>query len=318
MIEFYTCNKRLDRIEFNEKNVLDAIKKKKKLWFDVIKPEKHEFMLLEKIFGLHQVTTQDCFTNNTRVKVEVFENNYLFSALYGIRWDHDIRFVEIDVVLGNNFLITCKTTKSKRLVDLGNNIEVIESLMKKGVDILFHHIIDMEIDNYFPVIDKLDEEAEKLDRQCFKDPTKDVLARLDNMKDKISHMKRTVFNQKDKLILLTKKETPFISRDARMYFRDVHDNSVRIADLVDGLKEELSGTLNTYMSLVSNKMNDIMRMLTIIATIMMPLTVVGSIYGMNFKYMPELQWKYGYFAVLGFMALLSALMLFYFKKKKWI
>jgi magnesium transporter len=191
------------------------------------------------------------------------------------------------------------------------------SIMAGGSDNLLYQVIDSLVDNYFPVIDMLDTRIDKIENEVFSNPTESTLKQIFSQKNDILFLRRAISPQRETINLLAKGDHSFISPATGIYFRDIGDNLMFILDTIETYRDTLSSSLDAYLSNITNKTNEIMKTLTVIATIMMPLTLITGIYGMNFKYMPEITWKFGYLGAYAIMALVACGMLIYFKKNKW-
>jgi magnesium transporter len=178
--------------------------------------------------------------------------------------------------------------------------------------------MDNVVDNYFIVLENLEEKIEYLEDDLVKKPTQSTLHDIHSFKRELILLSKTLWPLREAISSLERSDSPLINKTTLVYYKDIYDHTIAIIDTVETFKDMLSGMLDIYLSTISNRLNEVMKVLTIIATIFMPLTFMAGIYGMNFKYMPELEWRWGYFAVLGFMMLVAALMVRYFKKKKWL
>jgi len=191
-------------------------------------------------------------------------------------------------------------------------------VMENGAGFLLCSILDNMVDNYFPIINSFDDKVDDVSDELFRDPEKTTLNKIYNLKNDIMFLRRTVGPQLDTINMLLRGNYEFITASHIAYFRDVYDNLVRLNDIIGTSRDIITGALEAYTSVVSYKLNEIMKTLTVIATIMMPLTLIASIYGMNFRNMPEIASKYGYPAAMGLMLLIAIVMLCYFKRKKWL
>ena len=183
---------------------------------------------------------------------------------------------------------------------------------------MLHQILDRVIDNYFPKLDIIEDKIEALETAWSTDPKPELLTRIFDLRHTVAHLKRVAMQEREVLIQISRGDFPFVSEKAQVYFKDIYDHLFRIVEVADNLRETLNVMVQVYVSMVSNQLNHTMRVLTVIATLMLPLTVITGIYGMNFDFMPELRWKYGYFAVLGFMAVVAGGMLLYFRRRNWL
>ncbi len=299
---------------------LTDLKKSKYLqvWIDITSPKKADFDKINKHIHIHKLTIEDCLKRDASIKLEHFEN-YNFVVIKGIKYKNSkIKLREIDIIQSKNIVITSHKEPNELFEKLIKDKGILTDTMKKGSDFLLHHLVDLEVDNYFPVLSNIDKKVLKIEDQLFKKSDPNLLNNLFILKRELLNIRRTTMALKDVISLLTKRNIPFISLRVEAYFRDVFDHLISINNLIEDYRGILSNALEVHFSLTSNKMNEVMQVLTIIATIMMPLTLITGIYGMNFRYMPELTWKYAYPLTLLFMLLLGVCMLIYFKKKKWI
>lgn len=289
------------------------------LWVDIDSPEDEDIELLLNTFGLHTLTVEDCILPNARPKIEQFQN-YLFLALFAIERNHSnkIEALEIDFCVGSNFLITVHTDPIKSLNTMKERVEKASPIITRGPDFLLYSIIDSLIDSCFPIIDELDDRVEKLQDEIFKGASGYAIRDILILKNEAMLLRRTIGPQRDLINLLNKGDYPLIRPNNYVYFRDIYDHMVRINDLVDSCRELISGALEVSLFAVANRTNEIVKTLTILATVMMPPVVIAGIYGMNFKYIPELNKPWGYPFSIGLMLALSFGTWFFFKRKKWV
>ncbi|MFH1588912.1 MAG: magnesium/cobalt transporter CorA [Candidatus Diapherotrites archaeon] len=300
--------------EFSVEKAKELIDKKKMFWIDLIRPEVKEIEPLQELLKIHPLTTEDMTKFGTRIKVEEFPD-YAFMVFYGINPDYSM--YEIDFILGKNFLVSTHKKEDPFSEKLKKNPEKLASLLKKGPDFLMHEILDMEIDNFFPVLDSIDDLIEAQEKIILKNPESKTLEKIIKTKNKINKIRKKAFHQREKLMILTKRVDGFFSNEAIPFFRDLYDSSIRITDLLDNYRENLSSLVEIHMSVISNRMNEVMKVLSVIATIMLPLTVITGMYGMNFKLLPFAEWEHGFTAMLGIMLALMVTMLWFFKKRNW-
>jgi magnesium transporter len=191
-------------------------------------------------------------------------------------------------------------------------------IRKMGADYLAYALLDAIVDSYFIVIEKIAEKIELLEEKLITSPTKETLHNMHALKREMIFLRKSVWPLREVLGYLERIESSLIKEPTKMYFRDVYDHTVQVIDSIETYREIISEMFDIYLSSISNKLNEVMKVLTIIATIFMPLTLITGIYGMNFKYMPELEWRYGYYTVIGVIVLIGVSMAIYFKRKKWI
>lgn len=300
------------------KGNIDELEKLKvhKLWINIQNITKKEADLIKNTFNLHPLTIEDLINQNTRIKVEEFPS-YLLCVFYGLQKSKKIEMVELDFVLGENFLITNHQKDIKTITDIKNDKEKLESLFLKGCDFIFHKLLDSEIDNYSPVLEFIDDKIEDIEEEVTKNTKPEMMTRILQLKRQIVRIKKMTLPQREKISFLAKNNYKFISRKAIPYFRDIYDHAIKVSDNIDNYREAIGNTYDAYMSAISNSMNEVMKVLSIIATIALPLTVVSGIYGTNFTNLPGSGYIYGFGAMILFMMLIIAGMIYYFKKKNW-
>jgi magnesium transporter len=312
MIEVIYFDKSVKKADFNQ---LDKIKDNP-VWIDITSITEKERDLLTEKFDLHHLTMEDLFSSNTRIKVEEFPK-YLFCVFYGITYDSNFHLLELDFIIGNNFLITNHKKPIASFDSMKKNTQKLENLLKKGLDFLFHKLLDEEIDNYFPMLEKVDNKVEALEEQVTSNPTPLALNKIMAIKRELIGIRKVAFQQRDKTGFLAKNDYAFFSKKSRPYFRDIYDHAIRVNDSIESHREAISNTYDVYMSSISNKMNEVMRTLSIIATIALPLTVISSIYGTNFNILPGSESAVGFWIMILSMIALTLAMVMYFKKKRW-
>jgi magnesium transporter len=312
MLEIFYYNNGVKKAEFNELEKL----KDDKIWIDVSNITREETQSLGKIFKIHPTTQEDLFKSNVRIKVEEFDD-YLFCIYYGIKNTKMIEMYELDFVIGTNFVIS----NHKRPIDtfdaLKKDKEMLEIVFKKGPDFIFHELLDREIDNYFPMLENVDDQIENIEEHVAKKARQKVLSDILKLKRTVILVKRKVFEQREKVSFLVKKDHKFITKEAAPYFRDVYDNTIRVSDSLDNSRELIANAYDVYMSTMSNNMNEIMKVLSIIATLFLPLTVISSIYGTNFAILPGANSPFGFWLMIIGMFVLSGAFLFMFRKRGW-
>lgn len=300
-----------------------AVRAEKPLWVELEARTPDKDAILTDVFGLHPLTVEDIWAESSSPKVDVFDG-YTYVIIHGLQATsgvHDLSLVELDVVLGKNFLVTHDSSQwvSK---DLQAELDRSPRLMCKGLVWLMHALLDRAVDHYMPLVDQLDTEIEQLETEVLAKAgtprgTK-VLSRILSFKRALQSMRRMSIHQRETLLRLARGEVDAIPKDALPFFRDVYDHFLRIGDMVDGYRDLVTSALDAYLSVQSNRMNEIMKTLTLMSTVMLPLTFIAGVYGMNFKTMPELEWLYGYPYALGLMLSVAVAILLWFRRKGWI
>ncbi len=282
----------------------------------------HNVGIVEKIgkfFDLHPLTVEDIVNTNQRPKIEDF-NDYDFIVLKMLYMNSKKNLVDeqVSLILGKNFVISFQEKEGDVFDYVRERIRSSKGKIKSlGADYLAYALMDAIVDNYFAILERFEDSIEGLQERLVKTPTRNTLQVIHHLKREVGFLKKAVWPLREVIASLEKQETPLITKPTLFYLRDVYDHTIQVIDTTEAFKDSISGMLDIYLSSVSNKTNQIMKVLTIIATIFIPLTFITGIYGMNFKYMPELTWRYGYPIVLIIMAIVVILMIVYFKKKKW-
>ncbi len=311
MIEIYYYDKGIVKIA----KISELAKiKKKKVWIDITNLTKVEADLLRKTFDIHPLSLDDLI-KPTRVKVELF-HKYMFCVFYVLKKNRQM--IELDLVLGKNFIISNHRGEIKSFEALQKDKVRMAKLFEKGVDFIFHEIVDGEIINYMPILEETELELEEIENDIIKKVKPIQMSKILEMKKELSQIKRTAMNMREKFSFLTKNEYPFVSRNSLPYFRDIYDHTIRISEKVDVCRESVSNAYDVYMSTLSNNMNQVMKMLSIIATIALPLTAISSIYGTNFRNLPGSQLYIGFWIMIATMLSICIVMLIYFRTREWI
>jgi len=233
---------------------------------------------------------------------------------------HPTEAEQVSLILGSNFVISFQEGKEGDVFNpVRERIRSGKGLIRTmGSDYLAYSLIDMIVDSYFLILERLGEKIELLEEALVAHPTATTLQEIRKFKTEMIFVRRVVWPLRELVSGLRRKESPLIKETTEIYLRDVYDHTVQVMDTIELYREMLSGMLDIYLSSVSNRLNSVMKVLTIIATIFMPLTFIAGIYGMNFKYMPELEWRWGYPAIWLIVVAIGISMLIYFKKRKWL
>lgn len=290
------------------------------VWVDLESPTADEAQILTSPFGFHPLAIEDCWHEPQAPKADDY-GDYLFIVAHGVRYEaerEEFTARELNVFLGANFLVTFHSDHSRSVEATQSYVRRNPQVMARGMDFLLHHILDRLIDNYFPKLEILEDKIEALEASVFLDPKPDLLNEIFRVRKHIVDLKRVAGQEREVLVGISRGELPFVSERAQHYFKDIYDHLFRIVEIADNHRETVNIILQAYLSLISNQLNSTMRVLTVIATMMLPLTVITGIYGMNFQHMPELEWRYGYYAVLAFMLVVAGGMVYYFRKRRWL
>lgn len=306
--------------------MLGALRSKDSLlWVDLESPSEFESECLVEIFNFHPLAIEDCLSDCPQPKIDDYDE-YLFLVMHAMvtrrdekEDEEELAHVELDIFVGENYVVTVHRTPLKTMEQMRGAIgRRAELYMGQGADYLVHAILDRLVDNYQPILDKYDAMIDELEEEIFNNPPADYLSTLMQVKHDIFNLRRSVAPQRDVINFITKTPTNFIRPQHMIYFRDVYDHLVRIYSTAESYHEQLSNILSAYFSYSSHKINDVVKHMTVLATLTMPAVIVASVYGMNFKTMPQLEWDYGFWFSIGLMVAISAGMLLWMKFKKWI
>ena len=292
------------------------------IWVDMESPTEADERILLDVFHFHPLTVEDCRENRHYPKVEEFEG-YLYFIVHGVTADTSSeRFntIELDGFLGKNYVITYHHDHFRSIANVKQLLRTSPVACQRGTPFLLHQILDQVVDYYSPVLDDFDDRIDKLEDDIFnlRRPNNMILSEIMELKRSVLRLRRISIKQMDILHRMARGEFPLIPDDMRPFYRDVYDHLVRVVDLSESYRDLISGSLEAYLSVVSNRLNEIMKVLTIFSAIMLPLTFIAGVYGMNFDNMPELHSRYGYFAVIAIMILVAIGMLLFFKRRGWI
>ncbi len=292
------------------------------LWIDV--EGVHDIALIKRLgdrFGIHDLVLEDIVNTDQRPKIEDF-GDYIYVVLKMLRYDDQkkgIQAEQLSLVFGRGFLISFQE---------GHEGDVFESLRErlrsaKGhlrilkTDYLAYNMIDMIVDHYFHILEKVGERVEKVEEVIIQNPEPTAMSEIQGLKREMIALRRSVWPLREILGGLERIDSTLIHEKTLLYFRDVYDHTIQVMDAVETYRDIISGMIDIYLSSQSNRQNEVMRLLTVFATLFMPLTFIVGIYGMNFDFMPEIHLKWGYPAVWVVMIVLSVGMLAFFKRKKW-
>jgi magnesium transporter len=282
-------------------------------WIDA---DTEDLLLLQKLFHIDDLVVEDIMQEEEqRPKIEVHEKLY-YIVVNSIRYDDEEIFIrELNLFLGEHYIIT--VTK-QRLNDLRAVKPILLQEEVNKPDYFLYHLMDLVVDNYFTVIDKIEVKIEKLDEDILIHMKKEHLNEIVGLRSEILWLKKVLGPQRDLIAALKNRNLRLIDEKLQKYFSDIHENMVKITESFDTFRELVGNLREAYQLSLANRANDLMRVFTALTTIFMPMTVITGLYGMNFSHMPELDWKYGYFMVLGVIFTMAGTMIYIFRKKEWL
>lgn len=282
----------------------------------------HQVEIIEKIgklFDIHPLTLEDIVNTDQRPKFEDYDN-YVVSMMKMLYYEQELHAEQLTIILMDNTVISFQEVHGGDAFDLiRNRIRQGKGRIRKyGADYLAYALHDAVVDIYFSILEKIGDTIEVMEDDLIKDPNSYILARIHHMKREMIFLRKAVWPLRELVNTIERSETPLIKEATGIYLRDVHDHVIRAIDTVETYRDLLSGMMDIYLSSVSNKMNEVMKVLTIISTIFIPVTFIAGVYGMNFKHMPELESPYGYGITWGVMLFIMLSLVIYFRRKKWL
>jgi magnesium transporter len=284
----------------------------------------HDMAVIEKLgqhFLIHPLTLEDTVNTAQRPKFEEFDD-YLYVVLKMLTYDDiagRVRAEQVSLVMGHNFLISFQEAEGDVFDAVRERIRRGRGRIRRGgSDYLAYALIDCIVDHYFVALEHLGEKVEALEAQLDVDDGENPLNAIFRLKQDMIYLRKQLWPLRETLSRFHKTENPLVQEKNRLFFADVYDHLLQALEVVESLRDVLSGLQDLYISMTGQRMNEIMKVLTIIATIFIPITFVAGIYGMNFEVMPELKWRWGYFAVWGVFAAIGSAMLVYFKRRRWL
>mgnify|MGYP001596157474 CR=1 FL=1 len=320
MISFAFVGKNSGFSVYDKSPPLEEILQSKAVWIDFEKPSSEEIEFVQKIVKLHPLTVSDIFDNIKRPKAQLF-SDYIFLIMHDVEFDGArILPTEIDLIVGKNFVLSFHSKPVNSIKKARDFVSKDERSFAKDSGRMLHTIVNSIVDNYFPVLDKVSESVEAVEAEVFSNATTKTLNKLFKLKKNLASFRRVEFPQREVVNFLYHHENGFIKKETSVYFRDIYDNLLIISEFVDTSRELISDAFDAYLSVISNRLNEIMKVLTIISTVILPLTLISGYYGMNVSFA-----EYGFFGQDGtqffaifLMAIITLILLFWFRKKAWL
>jgi magnesium transporter len=283
----------------------------------------HQPEILEEIgehFGISSLVLEDVMNTNCRPKIDD-DKNYLFIVLKMIDYEDDNKTInteQVSLILGENYVISFQENEKDLFDKIRERLRMnTTKLRSKGCDYLAYCIMDKIIDNYFYIVESMGDILEDMEEEVTENPGRDFTHRINELKQSNIYLRKSVWPLREVINFLLRGESKQIKPETLPFFRDLYDHSIQVIDTVETYRDLLSDIMEVYLSTISLRMNEVMKVLTVISTIFIPLTFIVGVYGMNFKNMPELGWHYGYFGIMGFMLLVAVTMIIYFRRRNW-
>lgn len=284
----------------------------------------HQLADIERVgthFKIHPLVLEDIMNTGQLPKMEIFDN-YIFIVLKMLHIDYvenATKTEQVSIIIAPNLVISFQESKGDVFDPIRERIRSDRGRIRKmGADYLAYSLVDAIVDNYFIILEKLGEKIEDIEDELVSNPSPETLQTIYSLKREMIFLRKSVWPLRELISRLERWESPLIDKSIYIYLRDLYDHIIQVIDAIETFRDMLSGMLDIYLSSVSNRMNEVMKVLTIIATIFIPLTLIAGIYGMNFRYMPELQSPWGYPMVYVVMLMIGVLMMIYFRRKRWL
>jgi magnesium transporter len=312
-----------DRLRQGDESLIDDWRRDSgdKLWVDIQEPVQDVIEpLLEERFGFHELAAEDTLSPNTLPKYDPFPNYdfFIFRTVDVNLSEHKSETFKIAAFLGKNFLFTVHRRPLRAIDDIRTRLPGDHRLLERGPDFLLYSIVDQMVDAHFPLVEQIEEAVDDLQDRIFESAEDLHLDELLHLKRDLGVLRRHTLPQRELLNQISRGDAHFIQRDHLIYFRDVYDHMFRISETIDVDRDQMTATMDAYLSVVANRTNETMKVLTIFSAIMLPLTLIAGIYGMNFEHIPELHWLHGYPFALGLMIGVAIMMIVWFWRKGWI
>ncbi len=286
-------------------------------WIDIEGESVDAGRALLQDLGVHPLAIDDMLAELNRPKVDNY-GEYCYLVVHSARWDQDRPSLrEIDILLSPRLLVTYHDGATRSVDAAANALGRRPVLLTRGPSVLLHFLLDVMVDGYLPIMDRVGEEIDTLQEQLFESAGRAMQMRIIHLKRGMSALRRVVGPQRDTMLALTRDELPGIGAEMRPYYRDVYDRLARVSDLLDSFREEAGALLDLRQSIVSNRLNDIIKRLTVIATVGLPLTVITSYYGMNFR-LPEYGFRHAHLYVLGLLAASGLVTWLMLRRRRWM
>jgi magnesium transporter len=284
----------------------------------------HDVSVIEQIgemYRIHPLLLEDVMHTGQRPKIEDF-GEHLFIILKMLTYNEEKDRVEaeqVSLVLGKNFVISFQEREGDVFTSIRERIQSDKGRIRKmGADYLAYSLMDSIVDHYFIILENFGDKIEKLEEELLEDTSPKTSSMIHSLKRELVFLRRSVWPLREIVNSLERGENALVKKSTLIFLRDVYDHTINIIDTIEAYRDSTTGMLDTYLTQMSNRMNETMKVLTVIATIFIPLTFIAGIYGMNFEFMPELGWKWAYPTVWGVIALVGVAMVFFFKRKRWL
>ena len=293
------------------------------LWVDIDALDKSQHALLEKVFHFHPLSIEDTLSPKTRVKLEEYPRG-LFIVVRSVSFEHrtedpyDINTINLYCFLVPHVLVTVRSGTVCAVDEMKSRIARTSDKLDRGIEMILHGLLDIIVDEYIPLVDQVDDMVDKLEERLFENYDETSIKDIFAIKRLVVQLRRHLSPLREVLNLITNRPQACITPQSQLYFRDVYDHTIRIVESLESVRDLSSSVLDTYLTQTSNRMNRVMKQLNVVATISLPLVVIGGIFGMNFSWMPMTHSPWGFFGALGIMVISALLIWLFLKKREWV
>lgn len=303
--------------------LIEAVSEGGQLWVDIDATDPHQHALLEKVFGFHHLAIEDTLSPKTRVKLEEYPG-YLFLVVRAVRLDtrtddpYDVETFNLYLFLAGNYVVTVHSAVPRAITEVAERIDRSPDLMQRGVEMIAHGIVDSTVDQFLPIVDHVDDLVDQLEERLFGSFDQRAIEEIFRCKRLVVQLRRHLGPLREVLNVLTNRPHSCIAPTAQVYFRDVYDHTIRIVESIESIRDLLTTVLDTYLTQASNRMNQVMKSLSVVATISLPLVVIGGIFGMNFEGLPLIHHPFGFYWAVGLMAGFALVLYWFLKRRGWV
>lgn len=290
------------------------------VWVDILDPTPEDTGFLQKVFGFHALALSDLLNNEVRPKQESYED-VLFTVFRAINLnpgEEALDTINLNIFLTDRWVVTTHQKPLRTIHSIIERVEQDKTLLSRGTPFFFYTVLDGVVDRYLDILDTIEDQLDSLEERVFEETDESVQHGIFDLKKQVSRMRRLVGPEREALTSLVHTPCPLIDAETRTHLRDVLDHVLRCQDMLESYRDLLAGLMDSYMTKISNRMNEVMKMLSIIATIMLPLGFLTGLFGMNFESMPFLHWHYAFWGLVIVMSLLVLFMLWIFKRKHFL
>jgi magnesium transporter len=303
--------------------LIEAVREGGRLWVDIDSSDRAQHALLEKVFGFHHLAVEDTLSPNTRVKLEEY-GSYLFMVVAAVRLDkstpdpYDTDVFNLYLFLGQNYLVTVHAAASSAVDSVRERLARSPDQLRRGVEMIAHGVLDVTVDQFLPIVDHVDDQVDALEERLFEKYDQQAIKDIFRAKRLVVQLRRELGPLREVLNVLTNRPHSCVSAQSQVYFRDVYDHTIRIVESIESMRDLLGSVLETFLTQQSNRMNQQMKALSVVATVSLPLVVIGGVFGMNFAHLPLTDSPIGFYWALGVMGVAAAAIWILLKRQDWV